>query len=184
MAGDGQPGGIDAVHPGENAVGADAAHGAVCDGVAVAVGAVVGIEEGQVGEVHHQLIPLCTADGDVGAVIFAVLAVGHGDLVVDITTVDHADVGAAVAVLVQGQDNHTPSCQLHRVGGAGFPVILVAVEQQNTGSGRGAGGAEGPIELVGQVSLRGLDATQLNVDISAAALDGIGDAHTDEDDGQ
>ena len=184
VAGDSQPGGIDAVHPGKVGVGADAAHGAVGDGVAVAVGAVVGIEEGEVREVHHQLIPLCTADGDIGAVGFAVLAVGHGDFVVDITTMDHDDVGAAVAVFVQGQDDYTPSCQLHRVGGAGFTVILVAVEQQNAGSRRSTGGTDRSVELIGQVSLRGLDGTQLNLHISAAALDGIGDTHTDEDDSQ
>ena len=141
----------------------------------------MGIEEGQVGEVHHQLIPLCTADGDVGAVGLAVLAVGHGDLAVDISTVDHADVGAAVAVLVQGQDDHAPPRQLHRVGGAGFPVILIAVEQQHTG-GRGLGrGPLGHIELVGQLPCPGGKAAGGDGDGTASGLNPVGKPHAGED---
>jgi hypothetical protein len=74
--------------------------------------------------------------------------------VVDKTTLQQANVGAAVAVFIQSHCNDSTAGQFNGIGRAGFVVILIAVEQQNTGSGIGYCGGVRYIKLEGQKTFR------------------------------
>ena len=177
---EGQTAGIHAVQTSQQGIGGDAAAGTVGDGIAVAVGRVVGIKEAEIGEIHHQPEPLGTAHGYVGAVGFAVLTKVDFYTVVYITTLHETGFTAAMAVFIQRKHHCPPAGQLNGVGGAGFVVVLVAVEQQHTGCGGIRGGGGGNIELVGEVPHIRFQYTPGDGHISIVRLDPVGGAHAQE----
>ena len=135
------------------------------------------VEEGEVGEIHHQTETFGTADADKGSVLHRVFTKGNFYPMVYITSIHQTGFAAAMAVFIQRQDNCAPLCQFDGVGGAGFVVILIAVEQQYTG-GRCLGcGRIRHVELVGQASCIGFQRSFGNRNAAAVCLDPAGNSH-------
>ena len=177
MAAEAQSGGIHILHGRQGCIGCDAAAGAVGDGITGAVFRVALVKEGKIGEIHQQAVAFGAAGFHKGTVFHAVLTEIDLHTLVYITSVQKARFAVAVAILIQGHDHHTPPGQLNGVGGAGFAVILITVEQQHTGSRVFRCGAVGSIELVGQITHIRFDHSGGHLHISVVRLDPMGNAH-------
>ena len=182
MAGDGEPCGIDILHSGEHCIGRDSAHGRILDLRTVGSLAVVVVEEAQVGEVEQQLVALdARVDHDVGLVLHAVLTEIHLDPVVGPAALPHRDVGVAVAELVKAHDNDSASCKLDSVACARLMVVLVAVQEQDSGRLVLRRGSGGRVELVLQFTqfVQG-DGSFGDDDFPEILLDEVREHHADE----